>query len=87
MGLKWVLKIKYNEDGSTQKHKARIVAKGYSQQLGIDFTKTFVPIARMETIGIVLAYLYNFNYKFFNLMLSQNFLMENCKKKSMFSNP
>ena len=55
MGLKWVFKIKYNEDGSIQKHKARIVAKGYLQQPGVDFTETFAPVARMETIIIVLT--------------------------------
>lgn len=31
IGLKWVYKIKFNEDGSIQKHKARLVEKGYSQ--------------------------------------------------------
>jgi hypothetical protein len=55
VGLKWVFKIKYNEDGSIQKHKARIVAKGYLQQPGVDFTETFAPVARMETIIIVLT--------------------------------
>jgi len=55
VGLKWVFKIKYNEDGNIQKYKARIVAKGYSQQLVVDFSETFAHIARMETIRIVLA--------------------------------
>jgi hypothetical protein len=55
MRLKWVFKIKYNEDDSIQKHKARIVAKGYSQQPEVDFTKTFTPVARMGSITIVLA--------------------------------
>jgi hypothetical protein len=55
VGLKWVFKIKYNEDGSIQKHKATIVAKGYLQQPGVDFPETFAPVARMETIIIVLT--------------------------------
>jgi hypothetical protein len=55
VGLKWVFKIKYNKYGIIQKHKARIVAKGYSQQPEVDFTETFAPVARMETIRIVLA--------------------------------
>ena len=55
IGLKWVYKTKYKEDGSIQKHKARLVAKGYSQQPRIDFNETFAPVARMETIRIVLA--------------------------------
>jgi methyl coenzyme M reductase gamma subunit len=48
VGLKWVFKIKYIEDNNIVKHKD-------SQQPGVDFTKTFMPIARMETIRIVIA--------------------------------
>lgn len=55
IALKWVYKIKYNEDGSIQKYKVRLVAKGYSQQPGIDFNETFAPPVRMETIRTVLA--------------------------------
>ncbi|KAL0410958.1 UNVERIFIED_CONTAM: Retrovirus-related Pol polyprotein from transposon TNT 1-94 [Sesamum latifolium] len=50
IGLKWIFKIKFNQDGSIQKYKARLVAKGYSQQPGIDFTETYAPVARIETI-------------------------------------
>ena len=38
-----------------QKHKARIVARGFTQQLGIDFNETFAPVARMDTVRTVLA--------------------------------
>lgn len=55
IGLKWVFKTKHNEDESVQKHKARLVAKGYSQQPEIDFTETFAPVARIETIRCVLT--------------------------------
>lgn len=55
IGLKWIYKTKYNADESVSKHKARLFAKGYSQQQGIDFEKTFSPVARFKTVRIILA--------------------------------
>ena len=50
IGLKWILKIKRNADGTINKHKSRLVAKGYIQRHGIDFEKVFAPVARIETV-------------------------------------
>ncbi|KAG8502917.1 hypothetical protein CXB51_000754 [Gossypium anomalum] len=43
IGVKWVFRTKFNSDGSLNKHKARLVVKGYNQEYGTDFMETFAP--------------------------------------------
>jgi hypothetical protein len=51
--LKWVYKLKRNEAGDIVKHKARLVARGFVQQKGIDFDEVFTPVARMESVRLL----------------------------------
>ncbi|KAK3133758.1 hypothetical protein QOZ80_6AG0540590 [Eleusine coracana subsp. coracana] len=55
IGLKRVYKIKRDAGGKLVKHKARLVAKGYVQREGVDFEEVFAPVARMESVRLVLA--------------------------------
>jgi hypothetical protein len=56
VGTKWVFHNKQDEHGVVTWNKARLVAKGYSQVEGLDFGETHAPIARLESIRILLAY-------------------------------
>ena len=51
--LKWVFKFKKDELGVVIKHKARLVARGFVQQEGIDYDDAFAPVARMESVRVL----------------------------------
>ena len=53
IGVKWIYKTKLNVDGGVEKYKARLVAQGFSEQPGIDYNETFVPVTRLDTIRMV----------------------------------
>ncbi|KAJ9566493.1 LOW QUALITY PROTEIN: hypothetical protein OSB04_002459 [Centaurea solstitialis] len=55
VGSKWVFRIKRKSDGSIERYKVRLVAKGYHQQHGIDFDETFTPVVKPATIRTVLT--------------------------------
>lgn len=55
IGVKWVFRTKLNEKGEVDKHKARLVAKGYKQKHGIDYKEVFAPVARHDTIRLVIS--------------------------------
>ncbi|CAL2255491.1 unnamed protein product [Prunus armeniaca] len=67
ISVKWVYKTKLNLDGSIQKHKARLVVKGYAQKPGIDFNETFAPVPRLDTIRTLIALAAQKGWKLYQL--------------------
>ena len=74
IGLKWVYKLKRNSVGEVIKHKARLVAKGYVQKHGVDFDEVFAPVARLDTIRLLLALAANRGWQVHHLDVKSAFL-------------
>jgi hypothetical protein len=55
IGSKWVFKIKRNTDGSIECYKACLVAQGFSQRPGVDFTETFAPTTKWAALRSIFA--------------------------------
>ena len=74
IGVKWVYKTKLKEDGEIDKYKARLVAKGYKQEHGVDYTEVFAPVARHDTIRMVIALAAQNLWPIFQLEVKSAFL-------------
>ena len=55
VGFKWIYNIKTRSDRSIARYKTRLVAKGFTQEYGIDYDETFASVARISTIRALLA--------------------------------
>ena len=62
------------------------MAKGYSQVEGLDFDETYAPVARLESIRILLAYATYHGFKLYQMDVKSAFLMDQSRRRSMLSN-
>ena len=53
--MKWIYKLKRNSKGEVEKYKARLVARGFTQEYGIDYEETFAQVARITSVRTLLA--------------------------------
>ena len=74
VGCKWIYTVKQNPEGKIERYKARLVARGYSQTYGIDYEETFAPVAKMNTVRILISCATNFGWPLHQLDVKNAFL-------------
>ena len=87
VGTKWVFRNKQDEHGVVTRNKARLVAKGYSQVEGLDFGETYAPVARLESIRILLAYATYHGFKLYQMDVKSAFLNGPIKEEVYVEQP
>src|SRR5438552_12101725 len=74
IGTKWVFHNKQDENGVVTRNKARFVAQGFTQIEGLEFGETYAPVARLESIRILIAFATHHNFKLYQMDVKSAFL-------------
>nr|GEU53754.1 hypothetical protein [Tanacetum cinerariifolium] len=72
--IKWLWKNKKDDDQNVIRNKARLVAKEYAQEMGIDFEESFAPVARLESVQIFVAYVAHKSFPIYHMDVKTAFL-------------
>ncbi|KAK2362195.1 putative mitochondrial protein [Trifolium repens] len=87
IGTKWVYRNKSDESGVVTRNKARLVAQEYSQIEGVDFDETFAPVARLESIRLLLGVACILKFKLFQMDVNSVFLNGYLKEEVYVAQP
>ena len=74
VGSKWVFTVKYKADGEVERYKTRLVAQGFTQTYGIDYEETFAPVAKLNSIRVLLSLAVNLDRELHELDVKNAFL-------------
>ena len=69
-----MFRTKLNADSSINKHKARLVVKGYAKIFGVDFSDTFAPVSRLATIRLLIVIAAQRGWRVYQLDVKSAFL-------------
>ena len=87
VGCKWIYKIKTRSNGSIDRYKDCLVAKGFSQEYGIDYEKTFTPVACISSVRALLTVAATSKCDFFQIDVKNAFLNRNLSEEVYMQPP
>ncbi len=87
VGSKWVYKVKTGADGSIERYKARLVARGFSQSYGTDYDETFSPVVRQESLRVLIALSVQYGLQLHQVDVTTAFLNGNLEEEIYMKPP
>nr|GFA67204.1 uncharacterized mitochondrial protein AtMg00810-like [Tanacetum cinerariifolium] len=76
INMKWLWKNKRDEENTVIRNKSRLVAKGYAQKEGVDFEESFAHVARLEAVGLFIAYIAHKSFTVYQMDVKTAFLYD-----------
>ncbi|KAG7564293.1 Integrase catalytic core [Arabidopsis suecica] len=74
VGCKWIFKTKLDCNGNVERYKARLVAKGFNQKEGTDYSETFSPVSRKDSLRIIMALVAHYDLELHQMDVKTAFL-------------
>jgi hypothetical protein len=87
VGCKWVYKTKYDSKGKIKRFKVRLVAKGFSQREGIDYTETFSPVSKKDSFRIVMSLVAHYDSELHQMDIKTVFLNDDMQESVYMAQP
>ena len=87
IGCKWVFKIKNDSLGNIERHKARLIAKGFTQREGIDYIETFSLVSKKDSLRIIMALVAHFDFDLHQMDVKTTFLNGNLEEEVYIKQP
>jgi hypothetical protein len=87
IGCKWVFKTKKDSLGNIERYKARLVAKGFTQKEGIDYTETFSPVSKKDSLHVIMALVAHFDLELQKMDVKMAFLNGDLEEEVYMKQP